>query len=214
VEDFLSESYLNISRKKNFIKTALAATGLLSKKDKKFNDLTPLEFFQFSISRVLLQSPIIIMFSIPPDLLGKFDVDKFNAYVNRIKKDYHLVVIMHGPEEIIANCDKILTISQNDSKIGSMEEYINDLPSSGWVVTLELNNPRYEEMKAFFALQKRVIIIEERKNEKYKIFVKEQLNELLVYLTQLFGQSLFSFKKKKATLTECVQYLTIIQKNS
>jgi len=214
MKDFLSGAYLNISHKNTFINSALAATGLLSKRDKKFNDLTPLEFFQFSISRALLQSPIIIMFSIPPDLLGKFDVDKFNAYVNKIKKDYHLVVIMHGPEEIIASCDKILAISQKDSKIGSMEEYINDLPSSGWVVTLELNNPREEEMNAFFGLQKRIIIIEERKNEKYKIFIKEQLNELLVYLTQLFDQSLFSFKKKKATLAECVQYLTIIQKNT
>ena len=213
MEDFISGAYLNISRKKTFINNALAATGLLSKKNKKFNDLTPLEFFQFSISRVLLQSPIIVMFSVPPDLLGKFDVDKFNAYVNRIKKEYHIVVIMHGPEEVVANCDKILTLSQKDSKIGSLEEYINDLPSSGWVVTLELNNPRDEEMDAFFALQKRIVIMEERKSEKYKIFVKEQLNELLVYLTQLFGQNLFSFKKKKATLAECVQYLTIIQKN-
>ena len=212
MKDFLTGTYLNLGRKNAYINSALAATGLLSKKNKKFNDLTPLEFFQFSISRVLLQSPVIIMFSIPPDLLGKFDVDKFNAYVNKIKEEYHLVVIMHGPEEVIAKCDKILALSQMDSKIGTMEQYIDDLPSSGYVLTLELNNPNHEEMKAFFSLKDRIIIIEERKNERYKIFIKEEINEVLVYLTQLFGPSLFSFKKKKATLTECIQYLNIIQK--
>jgi len=214
MKDFLTGTYLSLTRKHSYINNSLAATGLLSKKNKKFNDLTPLEFFQFSISRVLLQSPIIIMFSIPPDLLGKFDVDKFNAYVNKIKEDYHLVVIMHGPEEVISNCDKILTLTQEDSKIGTMEQYVDDLPSSGYVLTLELNNPRKEDMKAFFGLQDRIIIMEERKNEKYKIFIKEQFNEVLVDLTQLFGSRLFSFKKKKATLTECIQYLNVIQKAS
>ncbi|MHA1193936.1 MAG: hypothetical protein ACTSP9_16880, partial [Promethearchaeota archaeon] len=69
--DLIVAGTYRFSREKKFINKALEVTGLLNKKHKRFNDLTPLEFFQFSIARTLLQSPKIIMFSIPPDLLGK-----------------------------------------------------------------------------------------------------------------------------------------------
>jgi ABC-type cobalamin/Fe3+-siderophores transport system ATPase subunit len=196
-----------ISSQKAFIKTALEVTGLLNKTNKRFSELTPLEFFQFSIARALLQSPTILMFSVPPDLLGKLDYDKFNGYVNNIKEKFHTVLLMHGPEPIITNCDKILTLSKNLSKIGTMDEYISDLPSSGDVLTIELDNPSGDLITALQNLSDQMIIIEERKNEKYKIFIQDQLNENIVKITELFGPNLFSFKKSKATLGECLQFI-------
>ncbi|MHA1671513.1 MAG: hypothetical protein ACTSV5_13205 [Promethearchaeota archaeon] len=206
IRDFLIASPNSLKKEKNFINKALEVTGLLNKKIKRFNELTPLEFFQFSIARTLLQAPKIIMFSIPPDLLGKLDFDKFNNYINSIKKKFHLVLIIHGPEEVISECDEILTINKTESKIGTYDQYINELPSSGEIITVELDNPNMNLMESFLDLKKISLILEERKNEKYKLFIKENPNEVLVVLTELFGPKLFSFKRTRATLLDYINF--------
>jgi len=206
IGDFLVAGTYRLNREKKFINKALEVTGLLNKKYKRFNNLTPLEFFQFSIARTLLQSPKIIMFSIPPDLLGKLDFDKFNNYINSIKKKFHLVLIIHGPEEVISECDEILTINKTDSKIGTYNQYINELPSSGEIITVELDNPSEVLMKSFLDLKRISLILEERKNEKYKLFIKENPNEVLVDLTELFGPKLFSFRRTRATLLDYIDF--------
>jgi len=204
--DFLVAGTYRMTREKNFINKALEVTGLLNKKSKRFNQFTPLEFFQFSIARTLLQSPKIIMFSIPPDLLGKLDFDKFNTYINSIKKKFHLILIIHGPEEVISECDEILTINKTESKIGTYDQYINELPSSGEVITVELDNPTEDLMESFLDLKRISLFLEERKNEKYKLFIKENPNEVLVDLTKLFGSKLFSFKRTRASLLDYINF--------
>ena len=204
--DFLVAGTYHLNRGKKFINKALEVTGLLNKKNKRFNEFTHLEFFQFSIARTLLQSPKIIMFSIPPDLLGKLDFDKFNNYINSIKKKFHLVLIIHGPEEVISECDEILTINKTESKIGTYDQYINELPSSGEVITVELDNPSEDLMESFLNLKRISLILEERQNEKYKLFIKENPNEVLVDLTELFGSKLFSFRRTRATLVDYINF--------
>jgi ABC-type transporter Mla maintaining outer membrane lipid asymmetry ATPase subunit MlaF len=204
--DLLTTETYRVSREKKFIKKAFEVTGLLNKKSKRFNELTPLEYFQFSIARTLIQSPQIIMFSIPPDLLGKLDFDKFNNYINSIKKKFHLVLLIHGPEDVISECDEILTINKKESNIGTYDQYINGLPSSGEVITVELDNPTDDLMGSFLNLKRISLILEERKNEKYKLYIKENPYEVLVDLTELFGSKLFSFRRSKATLLDYLDF--------
>jgi len=206
MEDFLIAGTYRLTREKTFIKKALEVTGLLNKKFKRFNNLTPLEFFQFSVARTLLQAPKIIMFSIPPDLLGKLDFEKFNNNINSIKKKFHLVLIIHGPEEIVSECDEILTIGTKESKIGTYDQYINELPSSGEIITIELDNPSDDLMKSLLGLKRISLILEERKNEKYKLFIRENPSEVLVDLAELFGSKLLSFRRTKASLFDYIDY--------
>jgi hypothetical protein len=49
-------------------------------------------------------------------------------------------------------------------------------------------------------------IQEERKNEKYKIFLKDDPNKIILKLTELFGLNLFSFKRSKAKLGDYVEF--------
>jgi hypothetical protein len=146
------------------------------------------------------------MFSIPPDLLGKLDFDKFNNYINSIKKKFHLVLLIHGPEDVISECDEILTINKKESNIGTYDQYINGLPSSGEVITVELDNPTDDLMGSFLNLKRISLILEERKNEKYKLYIKENPYEVLVDLTELFGSKLFSFRRSKATLLDYLDF--------
>ncbi|GAG04417.1 unnamed protein product, partial [marine sediment metagenome] len=91
MREFLKGKPFNFLRKKQYIKKVLESTGLLNKKNKKFSQLTPLEFLLFSITQALIQSPTIIMFSIPFGILGKLEYEKFNSYMNKIKENFHVV---------------------------------------------------------------------------------------------------------------------------
>ena len=192
--------------KKEIINNTLEATGLFIKTHKKFNDLTPLEFLLFSIAYALAQDAIIIMFSIPLGILDKLEYEKFNNYMEKIKRDFHIILIFHGPEEIISKCDKILTITKNATKIGTFEDYIEELPQFGEILTIELNNPNPSHLSQLKELNEIDIIIEERKNEKYRIFLKMNTKDVIIKITELLGSSLFSFRRRIATIKDYLEF--------
>ena len=205
--EFLIEKSYNFNRKKQFIKKVLESTGLLNKKNKKFSKLTPLEFLLFSITRALIQSPTIVMFSIPFGILGKLEYEKFNYYMDKIKANFHIVLIFHGPEEIVSNCDQILTITKNTSNIGSLNDYIESLPQHGEILNIELNDPLDVSIQKLKEMKEIDIIIEERKNEKFKIFIKSNIPEVIIQITELLGPSLYSFKRTTASIGEYMEFI-------
>ncbi len=207
MSDIIAGVPKRINKKKEFLKHALDVTGLLNKKSKRFSELTPLEFLLFSIGRALLQAPSIIMFSVPFGILGRLDFEKFNNYMDIIKKDFNIVLIFHAPEGVVSNCNQILTISKKEANIGTYDDLIKKLPYNGEIINLELNNPQEDKIRQMYNLRDVDLIIEERRMEKFKIFVKDNPNILIVRLTELFGANLFSFKKTKATLSEYIEFV-------
>ncbi len=193
-------------RSKTYIKNALELTGLLHKKNKRCSELNHLDFLLFSIARSLVSFPSIIMFFIPYEILDRLEYDKFNNYMQNIKEKFNVILIFHAPEGIVSKCDQILTISKNASKIGTFNKLMEELPQSGEILTIELSNPDeslIEKLREFDEIAK---IQEERKNEKYKIFLKDEPNKMIIRLTKLFGHSLFSFKRYKASLEDYKEF--------
>ncbi len=207
IEDLISDTIYKFNRKKQFLKNVLEVTGMLNKKNKKFSELTPLEYLLFSIARALIQAPTIIMFSIPYGILGKLEYEKFNNYMDKIKQEFHVIMIFHGSEEIASNCDQILTITKTASKIGSFKDYIKELPQYGEIVTIELNDPEEFLIRKLEEIEEIEVIIEERKNEKYKIFLKSNTNNVIVRITELFGPQLQCFKKSNASIGEYLEFV-------
>jgi ABC-type multidrug transport system ATPase subunit len=207
IESYYKKSPLPLLRnKKQIISDTLEATGLILKDKKKFNDLTPLEFLLFSIAYALAQDAIIIMFSIPLGILDKLDYEKFNNYMEKIKRDFHIILIFHGPEEIISNCDKILTITEKATKIGTFKEYIEELPQVGEIITVELNNPNPSQISQLKLLDEIDVIIEERREEKYRIFLKQNTENVIIKIAKLLGPSLFSFKRGIASIKDYLEF--------
>jgi len=204
-EIFVAPSKRIIFRKTN-IKKALEVTGLLLKKNKKCSELNHLDFLLFSIARALVRFPSIIMFFIPFEILDRLEYDKFNNYMQKIKEEFHVILIFHAPEGIVSNCDQILTIGKDESKIGTFNKLIEELPQSGEIITIELNNPEEKLIKKLYKFSEIAKIQEERKNEKYKIFLKDDPNKMIIRLTELFGQYLFSFKRSKASLEDYKEF--------
>ena len=207
MEDFLKSKSYRINRKKAYLKRVLESTGLLNKKNKRFSKLTPIEFLLFSITRALIQSPTIIMFSIPFGILGKLEYEKFNSYMDKIKEKFHVILIFHGPEEIISNCDQILTITKNTSKIGTIKEYIEELPQYGEILSIELNNPNASSILRLKEMKEIDVIIEERKNEKFKIYIKNSITDAIIQITELLGPSLYSFKRSTASISDYMEFV-------
>ena len=205
--EFLKEKSNDFNRRKQFIKKVLESTGLLNKKNKKFSKMTPLEFLLFSITQALIQSPTIIMFSIPFGILGKLEYEKFNSYMEKIKENFHVVLIFHGPEEIVSNCDQILTITKTTSNIGSLKDYIETLPHFGEILNIELNDPDEESIQKLKDMKEIDAIIEERNKEKFKIFIKDSISEVIIQITELLGPSLYSFKRSIASIGDYMEYI-------
>jgi ABC-type multidrug transport system ATPase subunit len=211
IEDLISETTYRFNRKKQFLKNVLEVTGMLNKKNKKFSKLTPLEYLLFSIARALIQAPTIIMFSIPYGILGKFEYEKFNNYIDKIKQEFHVIMIFHGSEEVVLNCDEILTLTKRTSKIGAFKDYLKELPQYGEIVTIELNDPEEELIRKLKEIEEIEVIIEERKNEKYKIFLKSNTNKVIVKITELFGPYLQCFKKSTASIGEYLEFVEYLE---
>lgn len=205
--DLLVKVPVRLLPKIRYIKKALNVTGLLNKRNKKFSELTPLEFLMFAIGRALLQDPMIIMFIIPFGILGRLEFEKFNNYMNQIKQKYHVILLFQGPEGIISQCDQILTITEKVCKIGSFSDLIKELPMEGEVVTIELDNPDEMLIRRINDFEQISLIVEERKNEKYRLYIKGDPNQLIVKLLELYGPTLFSFKRSKASLAEYMEFL-------
>jgi hypothetical protein len=147
------------------------------------------------------------MFSIPFGILGKLEYEKFNSYMDNVKENFHVVLIFHGPEEIVSNCDQILTITKSTSKIGSFKEYIEGLPHYGEILNIELNDPDEKVIQKLREMNEIDLIIEERKEEKFKIFIKDNIPEVIIQITELLGPSLYSFKRSTASIGEYMEYI-------
>jgi len=194
--------------KRELRKKALRITGLYNKRKHTVSDLKALDYFLFCIARALIQSPDIIMFSLPKGLLNRLQYEKFKKYLEDIKKKFHVALLIHGPENIISDCDKILTITERKVESGTKEELINNIPQSGELITVELNYPNEEAIQELFNLES-AIVIEERKHEKYKLFPKDNPDKLIKKVINIFGPDLYSFKRYRASLGDLRLYLEI-----
>ncbi len=196
------------NKKREIINKTLEITGLSSKLNLKVFQLKKFDLLLLSIARALVQLPKIIIFPIPQGILNRLEYERLNNYLEIIKKKFHIALIIHGPEIVVSKCDKILTITGKKADSGTMKELIKKIPQSGELISIELNYPKEEELNELFQLES-VIVLEERKYEKYKLFPKEDPDKLIRKVIRIFGADLYSFKRYKASLHEFVEFLRI-----
>ncbi|MBN1800296.1 MAG: hypothetical protein JW891_02260 [Candidatus Lokiarchaeota archaeon] len=192
--------------KKDYISKILKLTSLYDRKNEKIKKLSKLEQILFQISNALLQKPFLILLSLSSTYLGRLEIEKLNKSISNIERKFHVSFIIHGSKDVISSCDQVMTITEEKIDIGSVEDYVHKLPQSGEIITVELSNPDRAAVKEMRSLDS-VFIIEERRNEKYKLFVKEDPEIILLYLLELFGPKLYNFKRFKATLGEYIEFL-------
>ncbi len=198
-----------LKSKKRLLRNVLEATGLLNRKQEKIANLTKLERLLFSISRALVTLQKIIMVSIPISKLGRLESEQFNRYVDKIKRQFHVILIIHGPKDIVSNCDQIITFKDKNAELGTIKHFISKLPQSGEIITIELNNPNKDTLDKMLKIDS-AIFIEERKKERYKIYcIKDNPEKIINKLMNSIGRYVYSFKRRKATLEDYLEFSKI-----
>ena len=194
------------------LKKALEATGLLNRKREKLFKLSKLDRILFTISRALLTLQQVILIKLPLTGISRLEGEQINRLIQNIKRKFHTVLIIHGPKEIISKCDQIITIKKNQVEIGTLKYFISKMPQSGDLVTIELDNPSKDTLAKMRAI-KSALFIEERKNEKYKIYcINEHPNIIINKLMGSIGDYIYNYKIHKASLKDYLE-LSKINKN-
>lgn len=195
-------------KNKDVIQKVLTAIGLKNKRKSKLSSLTPGEIFRFNIGRAILQAPELVLLFINKDMLNQFETAQFFRYLDNLKREFHTIFIMSGQRDIISQCEKVLTLSDASSSTGFVDELVRQIPQAGEVITLELNNAPQELLESMVNIEN-AIFIEERKNEKYKIYSEENPDELILKILHFVGPFLYTFKRKKPKLEDYLQFKAI-----
>ncbi|MHA1526059.1 MAG: hypothetical protein ACTSQD_03425, partial [Promethearchaeota archaeon] len=187
------------------LKKALEATGLMNRKREKLFKLSKLDRILFTISRALLTLQQVILIKLPLTGVSRLEGEQFIRLIQNIKRKFHTVLIIHGPNEIISNCDQIITIKENQVEIGNLNYFISKMPQSGDLITIELDNPGKDTLAKMRAI-KSALFIEERKNEKYKIYcITEHPNIIINKLMGSIGDYIYTYKIHKASLKDYLE---------
>ena len=187
------------------INKTLEATGLLNRKRERLLKLSKLDRILFTISRALITLQQVILIELPLTGISRLEGEQFNRIIHNIKRKFHTVLIIHGPKEIISKCDQIITIKKNQVEIGNLDYFISKMPQSGDLITIELDNPSNDTLAKMHEIDS-AIFVEERKNEKYKLYcIKEPPNIIVNKLMASIGNYLYNYKIHKASLKDYLE---------
>ena len=187
------------------LKKVLEATGLLNRKSEKLFKLSKLDRILFTISRALLTLQQVILIKLPLTGISRLEGEQINRLIQNIKRKFHTVLIIHGPNEIISNCDQIITIKENQVEIGNLNYFISKMPQSGDLITIELDNPGKDTLAKMHAIDS-ALFVEERKHEKYKIYcITEHPNIIINKLMGSIGDYIYTYKIHKASLKDYLE---------
>ncbi|MHA1819841.1 MAG: hypothetical protein ACTSU2_05620 [Promethearchaeota archaeon] len=201
-----------IRTNRKLVRLALEITGLANHMDDILGELTTFDRLKFRIARALLQDPQIIMLSFSTKLLDRMGIKPFKQMIKRITKTFHTIILLHSAREIVSDCDQILTISENSVDSGPVDELVLKIPQSGEVISVELNLADESVLSKMLSLTG-AYFIEERKNEKYKIFSKEDPDSLVIRLLDLVGPYLYRLRRKRPDLEDYLEFKELIEKN-
>lgn len=191
--------------RKIFVNKALEATGLLNRKNERLFKLSKLDRILYTISRALLTLQQVILIKLPLTGISRLESEQFNRLIQNIKRKFHTVLIIHGPNEIISKCDQIITIKENQVETGNLNYFISKMPQSGNLITIELDNPDKDTLAKMRQI-KSALFVEERKHEKYKIYCINEHPDIIVNkLMGSIGDYIYNYKIHKASLKDYLE---------
>ena len=142
----------------------------------------------------------------PEDNISKIEYEQFSRVIAKIKEMFDCILLIHGPKEIIQQCDKVAIINENEvtEKAGSLSDLNESAPKSGELVIIQLTSPTHDQITKMHAILD-TVIIEIRMNEKYKVFSQIPPEKLTVLLFQIFGTKIYSYQRKPIQLADLLE---------
>ena len=127
-----------------------------------------------------------------------------NFVVKYPEKVNKLILVTTGPGGISGSAGLDI-FKENQIEIGTINDFISKMPQSGDLITIELDNPGKDTLAKMRAIES-ALFVEERKNEKYKIYcLTEHPNIIINKLMGSIGDYIYNYKIHKATLNDYLE---------
>jgi hypothetical protein len=100
----------------------------------------------------------------------------------------------------------VLSNEGNQLGFGTMSQLIGELPIHKEVVIVQLNSPNLAQIDILRSIEGISFIIEERAGEKYRIFTKIDLNQIIPIIFKYIGTNIYNIGKESPNLIDYVYY--------
>ncbi|MHA1789471.1 MAG: prenyltransferase/squalene oxidase repeat-containing protein [Candidatus Helarchaeota archaeon] len=175
-----------IEKESNII---LKDLGILDKKDEFIRNLSGGQKRRASIAIAMIHHPLLFILDEPTSGLDPIIREQLWETLLKVNDKYQttLVVITHYPEES-RYCTKCAIFGRKRGMIdfGTPQELISNLPGSGRAIEVLIQSDKNNLIEILRNIPEFDFVLEERKNELFKIFTNLTRSEILEILTKNF----------------------------
>jgi ABC-type multidrug transport system ATPase subunit len=138
-----------------------------------------------SIAISIVHYPKILFLDEPTSGLDPVLRKEFWKTLIKLNENYNmtLVVVTHYPDELQFVSKAVLFAKEGGAgkivAVGTPKELISSLPGGGRVILVELKQPIKDSLKILKQITNIDAILEERKNEKFRIFTDQPMKEVV-----------------------------------
>jgi ABC-type multidrug transport system ATPase subunit len=190
------------------VDNVLIITQLDTVKNSKLKNLTETQKRRAILALSLMTQPDLILINKPEFELNDTEQKRIWRIIKELNENYFITTIIYSESIYIKNCNVILIINEMGELLdfGTHEKLISLLPTND-IIILQLNKYENKDINYIQSIPEVQFIVEERKGEKYRIFTKKNISNIVKLLFNELGDKIFNISKQKPDLKDIVPYL-------
>jgi len=225
--DFTNDSlinYFNLSQN-NTIKSAFdkfksskTMTQMINKvisivqldtiKKVKIKELHNPQIYRLLLGLSIVTLPDLLIIYKPEYQLNDTEQKRIWSIIKELNEEYFTTMIIYSETKYIRNCNLILIFDKRGNLLdfGTHDKLVSILPTKD-IIVLQLNYYSPKDIEKLRYIDGVKFIIEERKHEKYRIFIEGETNKIVKNIFDLFGEKIFNMSKEEPDLIDIIPYL-------
>jgi len=210
IEEFLISKASGLPKQeiKTQINTLLSIIGLSNRRNLKIGEISEGEKRRLIVAAAALKSPYILLLMEPERELNATEKKRIWDSIIAINDSFSMNTFIFSVHEELSRCHNILVLS-NDGKqlgFGTLSQLMGELPIYKEVIVLQLKTPNQAHLDLLRNLENVSFIVEERTEEKYRIFTKIDPNKIIPIIFQQIGSNIYKISKEPPSLIDFIPY--------
>ncbi len=191
-----------VKNRKKHLNVLLALVRLENFAKKKVKALSDFEVWRLHLVRALYEDPSLLLVSMPREILTRLEIQQARDILDEVRTARNCVLIVAGPQDILANCDKVITLQkERSSEAHNYQKLIEETFGKSKVISLLLRRPD-EGVVAKLSQIPGITLKVERKGEKFRLYAQKNPDDFLQEIFQVAGQEILSFEKLPPSLND------------